>query len=258
MRAGTDFTNPASVTDAEGLLIFPAIDLMSGQAVRLRQGRAADRTVFPGPPQEWARRWEAAGGDWLHVVDLDAAFTGTAANLDAVKTIRDTIGIPLQLGGGLRTLPAIERVLDVGIHRVVIGTKAAESLDFVADAVRNFGGSSIAVGIDAIDGRVAVRGWTEASDRDALDLVREVSTLGIDAIIYTDVATDGMMAGPNLPALRAVLADSRVKVIASGGVSSAADLDALSALPGLHGAIVGRALFDGALDLPAWKRARGA
>lgn len=231
---------------------------MSGQAVRLRQGRAADRTVFPGPPEEWARRWEAAGGDWLHVVDLDAAFTGSVANLETVKAMRDAIGIPLELGGGLRSLESIERALNAGIERVVIGTRAAESLDFVADAVRNFGGASIAVGIDAKDGRVAIRGWTEESPVDALDLVRSVSTLGIGAIIYTDIATDGMMAGPNLPALEAVLAATEVPVIASGGVSCAGDLDALASHPSLHGAIIGRALFDGALDLAAWKRSRAA
>lgn len=240
------------------MLLFPAIDLMSGQAVRLRQGRAADRTVFPGPPEEWARRWEAAGGDWLHVVDLDAAFTGSVANLETVKAMRDAIGIPLELGGGLRSLESIERALNAGIERVVIGTRAAESLDFVADAVRNFGGASIAVGIDAKDGRVAIRGWTEESPVDALDLVRSVSTLGIGAIIYTDIATDGMMAGPNLPALEAVLAATEVPVIASGGVSCAGDLDALASHPSLHGAIIGRALFDGALDLAAWKRSRAA
>lgn len=240
------------------MLLFPAIDLMSGQAVRLRQGRSQERTIFPGTPADWARRWESEGGDWLHVVDLDAAFTGEAKNLAAVREIRDAIGIPIELGGGMRSLEAIDRALGTGVDRVVIGTRAAESLEFVADAVLNFGGDRIAVGIDARNGHVAVRGWTEESTRDALDLVRDVGQLGVGAIIYTDIATDGMMAGPNLPALEAVLAATEVPVIASGGVSGLADLDALSARPRLHGAIIGRALYDHAVDMAAWKHARAA
>lgn len=240
------------------MLLYPALDLMSGQAVRLRQGRAEERTVFPGSPADWAKRWADAGGDWLHVVDLDAAFSGQATNLESVRAMRAAIGIPIELGGGMRSLKAIEAALATGIQRAVIGTRAAESLDFVAEAVVRFGGERIAVGIDAKDGLVAVRGWTEASTRDALELVRDVSALGIGAIIYTDIATDGMMAGPNFAALDAVLAVATVDVIASGGVSRPEDLDALAARPKLHGAIIGRALYDGAVDLRAWRDARGA
>ena len=231
------------------MLLLPAIDLMAGDVVRLRQGRADEKTVFPGSPADWAARWEREGGDWLHVVDLDAAFGGVSVNLDAVRAMVRAVGIPIELGGGMRDEASIRAALDAGVNRVVIGTRAAESLDFVREMVTRLGRDRIVGGIDAKDGMVAVRGWTEASTRSALDLARDVSAAGVGAIIYTDIATDGMMSGPNFEALDAMLAAVDCPVIASGGVSRPEDLGELAARKKLHGAIIGRALYDEAIKL---------
>jgi len=225
--------------------LYPAIDLMNGQAVRLRQGRAADKTVYSDDPVAVAREWEARGGDWLHVVDLDAAFTGEQANLEVVRRMAEAVRIPVQLGGGIRDEAAIERALGAGISRVVIGTRAAAGDDFVARAVARFGGEKIAVGIDARDGMVAVKGWTETTGISALDLAGQAAKDGAAAIIYTDIATDGMLQGPNLDATAGMVQAVSAGVIASGGVSSATDLARLDEIKGLSGAIIGRALFDG-------------
>jgi phosphoribosylformimino-5-aminoimidazole carboxamide ribotide isomerase len=230
------------------MLLYPAIDLMNGQAVRLRQGRAEDKTVYSDDPAAVAREWAERGGDWLHVVDLDAAFSGEQSNLEIVKRIAGEIALPVQLGGGLRDEAAIERALAAGVARVVIGTRAAESPDFVARAVQRFGGDKIAVGIDARDGMVAVKGWTLTTGLSALDLARGAAEAGAAAIIYTDITTDGMLQGPNLAATAEVVRAVPVGVIASGGVSSAADLVKLEQIGGLAGAIIGRALFDGRIQ----------
>ncbi len=230
------------------MLLYPAIDLMNGQAVRLRQGRAEDKTVYSDDPAAVAREWAERGGDWLHVVDLDAAFSGEQANLEIVKRIAGEIALPVQLGGGLRDEAAIERALAAGVARVVIGTRAAESPDFIASAVERFGGDKIAVGIDARDGMVAVKGWTLTTGLSALDLARGAAEAGAAAIIYTDITTDGMLQGPNLAATAEVVRAVPIGVIASGGVSSAADLVKLEQIGGLAGAIIGRALFDGRIQ----------
>lgn len=230
------------------MLLYPAIDLMNGQAVRLRQGRAAEKTVYSDDPPAVAREWAGRGGDWLHVVDLDAAFTGVQANLETVRRMVAAIAIPVQLGGGLRDEQAIERALGAGVSRVVIGTRAAESLAFVARAVQRFGGDKIAVGIDARDGMVAVKGWTETTGVAAADLARQVAAAGVAAVIYTDIATDGMLQGPNIAATGEMVSSTPCPVIASGGVSSARDLALLDGIHGLSGAIIGRALFDGLIE----------
>lgn len=230
--------------------LYPAIDLMNGHAVRLRQGRAEDKTVYSNDPVAVAREWEARGGDWLHVVDLDAAFRGEQSNLDTVRRIAAAISIPVQLGGGIRDEAAIARALEAGVSRVVIGTRAAAGDDFVARAVEQFGGAKIAVGIDAKAGLVAVRGWTEATHIDAADLAKRVGEVGVGAIIYTDIATDGMLQGPNLKEVAEIISCTKAGVIASGGVSSAADLCALDRMEGLAGAIIGKALFDGRITGP--------
>ncbi len=227
------------------MLLYPAIDLMSGQAVRLQQGKAECKTIYSDDPPEVARQWESRGGDWLHVVDLDAAFSGVQSNLEVVQRITETIKIPLQLGGGMRSEAAIEQALLAGAARVVIGTRAAESLDFVADAVLRFGGEKLAVGIDARDGLVAVRGWTEATSLQAEDLAKQVAALGVAAVIYTDIATDGMLQGPNVLAMEKLVAGTDCAVIARGGVSSAEDLVRLEKIDNLSGTIIGKALFDG-------------
>lgn len=227
------------------MLLYPAIDLMNGQAVRLRQGRAGEKTVYSDDPAAVAREWASRGGDWLHVVDLDAAFSGLQSNLETVRRIVDGIAIPVQLGGGLRDEAAIERTLATGVARVVIGTRAAESPEFITRAVRRFGGDKIAVGIDARDGMVAVKGWTETTAVTAVDLARSVAADGVAAVIYTDIATDGMLQGPNFAALREMVRSTPCPVIASGGVSSASDLAELETIAGLQGVIIGKALFDG-------------
>lgn len=232
------------------MLLYPAIDLMSGQAVRLRQGRADAKTVYSDDPVGVARDWAQRGGDWLHVVDLDAAFSGTQSNLETVRAMAAAINIPLQLGGGLRDNAAIERALAAGVSRVVIGTRAAESMDFVSGAVARFGRDRIAVGIDARDGMVAVKGWTETTAIRALDLAALAAAAGVAAVIYTDIATDGMLQGPNLRAVAEAADTLSCGVIASGGVSSAQDLVHLERIPKLAGAIIGKALFDGLIKGP--------
>lgn len=227
------------------MLLYPAIDLMGGQVVRLKQGRASEKTVYSDDPAAVAREWEERGGDWLHIVDLDAAFGGKHANLDKVRAIAAAVSIPVQMGGGMRDEQAIREALEAGVSRVVIGTKAAEDPDFVRRAVEKFGGHRIAVGIDARDGRVAVKGWAETTAIEAGTLAKELAAAGIGALIYTDIATDGMLQGPNLTATAEMVRTASCPVIASGGVSSAADLAALAKIEGLAGAIVGKALFDG-------------
>jgi len=225
--------------------LYPAIDLMSGQAVRLRQGRAEEKTVYSDDPVAVAREWEARGGDWLHIVDLDAAFTGEQANLEMVGRMAGAVRIPVQMGGGIRDEDAIERALAAGVSRVVVGTRAAGGDDFIERAVSRFGGDRIAVGIDARDGMVAVKGWTETTGVSALDLGRRAAAAGVAAIIYTDIATDGMLQGPNLASTSEMVRCVSAGIIASGGVSSADDLVRLARIEGLAGAIIGRALFDG-------------
>lgn len=231
------------------MLFYPAIDLMGGEVVRLKQGKAEQKTVYSASPLAYARRWQEEGGDWLHMVDLDAAFTGTHRNLPLVSEISRILSIPVQLGGGMRDANAVKSALEAGVARVVIGTRAVESLQFVKDMVRDFGGHKIAVGIDAKDGKVSVKGWTETSSLDAMDLARQVEEVGVETIIYTDIATDGMMRGPNFLELDRMLANVHCNVIASGGVSSLADLQRLSQIPRLHGAIIGKALYDHAFRL---------
>ena len=231
------------------MLLFPAIDLMSGEVVRLRQGKADQKTVYSSDPAAFARQWEREGGDYLHIVDLDAAFTGEQRNLDAVRAITGAVSIPCELGGGIRDEAAIRRALDAGVDRVIIGTRAAESLDFVRDMAREFGSERIAVGIDAKHGLVAVKGWTEQSSMSALDLARRAEDAGAGTIIYTDIATDGMLTGPNFAETEAMLRALRCQLIASGGVSSVADVQRLAQMPGLYGCIIGKALYDHKLTL---------
>ena len=231
------------------MILLPAIDLMSGEVVRLRQGKADQKTVYSRDPAAFAQRWESEGGDFLHIVDLDAAFSGELRNLDAVQAITSAISIPCALGGGMRSEAAIRRAFDAGVSRVVIGTRAAESLDFVRDMAKEFGGARIAVGIDAKNGLVSVKGWTEESALTALDLARHAEDAGAGTIIYTDIATDGMMAGPNFAETEKMLGALGCQLIASGGVSSADDVAQLGQMPGLYGCIIGKALYDGAINL---------
>ncbi|MDR1191969.1 MAG: 1-(5-phosphoribosyl)-5-[(5-phosphoribosylamino)methylideneamino]imidazole-4-carboxamide isomerase [Verrucomicrobiales bacterium] len=231
------------------MIILPAIDLMDGQVVRLEQGRVERKTVYSDDPVAFARRWAGDGAEWLHLVDLDAAFSGEQRNLAVVRELCASVSVPCELGGGVRDLAALAATFEAGVRRAVIGSRACESLAFIAEAVREFGAERIAVGIDARDGRVATRGWVTVSEWDALDLARAVVDAGAGHIIYTDIGTDGMFTGPNLAAQRAMLAATRARLTASGGVSSLADIRALNDLGGLYGVIVGKALYDNKVEL---------
>ncbi len=231
--------------------LYPAIDLRGGRCVRLRQGRADQATVFSDDPAATARRWAAAGASWLHVVNLDGAFGETgAANQQALVAILGAVSIPVQMGGGLRDLASVEAALGLGVSRVVLGTVALTQPELVGEAVRRFGPERVAVGIDARDGLVAVHGWQQTSTVPALDLAGLLKGLGARHVIYTDIARDGMLSGPNLPALE-TMAATGLGVIASGGIACLEDLRELAAVPGVEGAIVGMALYTGAIDLSA-------
>ena len=231
------------------MILFPAIDLKNGEAVRLEQGDMARATVFNRNPAAQARAFEAAGFEWLHLVDLDGAFAGKPVNARAVAAIAKAIKIPIQLGGGIRNLETVEKWLATGISRVVIGTAAVRDPDFVKAAARQFPGK-IAVGIDARAGKVAISGWAEETQLEAAELARLFEDRGVAAIVYTDVERDGMMRGLNLDATLALAESVSIPVIASGGLASLDDVRALlqPRAQKLAGAIAGRALYDGRLD----------
>lgn len=231
------------------MILYPAIDLKDGQCVRLLRGDMEAATVFSEEPAAQARAFEAAGCEWLHLVDLNGAFAGEPVNAAAVTAILETVSVPAQLGGGIRDMVTVERWIEKGIARVILGTAAVENPDLVRDAARAFPGR-VAVGLDARKGKVATRGWAEETDIDATDLARRFEDAGVAAIIYTDIDRDGAMMGPNVAATAALARAVTIPVIASGGVSSLDDLAALreSGAP-LDGVISGRALYDGAIDL---------
>jgi phosphoribosylformimino-5-aminoimidazole carboxamide ribotide isomerase len=233
--------------------IYPAIDIKAGRCVRLTQGRADAQTVYAEDPAEVAADFKAKGAGWVHVVDLDGAFEGRPRNLPVVARIV-ALGLKVQLGGGMRTRESVDAAVGMGVTRVVVGTRAAESEDFVAELVRVHG-ARIAVGIDAKDGKVAVKGWVDTTKATALDLARRMAALGVQTLIHTDVGTDGMLTGPNLAAQEAMLAAVSAGVIASGGVGSEDDVRRLRSLseqrPNLDGVIVGKALYEGRVSLPA-------
>jgi len=231
------------------MLIFPAIDLMNGQVVRLRQGNPSEKTVYSDDPVSFAKRWADEGGDYLHIVDLDAALTGEQKNLVSIARITAAIGIPCQLGGGIRDAAAAQRAFDAGVARVIIGTRAVESLDFVSELAATFGSARIAVGIDARNGQVSIKGWTELSAMKASTLAVKAEAAGAGTIICTDIATDGMLSGPNFAEIEHLLSLVRCQVIASGGISTVEDVTRLAATPNLYGAIIGKALYDNRLRL---------
>ena len=222
---------------------------MGGQVVRLRQGKASEKTVYSDDPVAFAKRWADEGGDYLHIIDLDAAFTGEQLNLNWIARITSAIGIPCQLGGGIRDEAAAQRAFDAGIARVIIGTRAAESLDFVSKLAETFGGDRVAVGIDAKNGQVSVKGWTELSAMKAATLAVKAEAAGAGTLICTDIATDGMLTGPNFAEIEQILSLVRCQVIASGGVSTVDDVNRLATMPGLYGTIIGKALYDNKIQL---------
>lgn len=232
------------------MILYPAIDLKDGQCVRLLRGEMAAATVFNDDPAAQAAAFQAAGCEWVHLVDLNGAFAGAPVNAVAVEAILSRVSVPCQLGGGIRDMATIEGWLDRGLARVILGTVAVENPDLVRQAARAFPGR-VAVGIDARQGRVATKGWAEETDVMVTDLARQFEDAGVAAIIYTDIDRDGAMGGPNIAATEALARAVSIPVIASGGVSSMADLAALKATGVIAGAISGRALYDGAIDLKA-------
>ncbi len=245
------------------MLVIPAIDLKDGQCVRLRQGRMEDATVFGDDPVAVAGRWVAAGARRLHLVDLDGAFAGEPRNASVVTAIhRAWPELPLQIGGGIRRLETIEAYLEAGVSWVIVGTRALEDPAFVDEACQRFPGRVIA-GIDALNGKVATDGWAQVSDVEATDLARRLAESGVSAVVYTDIHRDGMMSGCNVEATARLARDSGLPVIASGGISSLEDVQAVRAASdaGIVGVISGRALYEGSLDLAAaqaWCDAQGA
>ena len=235
----------------EDFAVIPAIDLLEGECVRLSQGRYDQATTYDSDPGAVASRFAATGILRLHVVDLDGARDGRPVNVSAIAAIVRAAGsVPVQLGGGIRTLDSVDAALDLGIDRVILGTVALRDPDLVRQAAERFPGR-IAVGIDARDGRVAVEGWLETSDAHAVDVARSFEEAGVSALIYTDIARDGMLTGPNLESTAALAEGVTIPVIASGGVGSESDVLEAAALAsrGVSGVIVGRALYTGAVEL---------
>ena len=232
------------------MILFPAIDLKDGACVRLIKGDMNQATVFNTDPADQARTFQAQGFEYLHLVDLNGAFAGRPVNGPAVDAILQSANLPVQLGGGIRDLPTISMWLDKGIRRVIIGTAAIRDPDLVREACRKFPGR-IAVGLDARGGKVAAEGWAETTDLSVLDMARRFEDAGVAAIIYTDIDRDGVLEGLNIEATVALAKAISIPVIASGGLASIVDLEKLLAAncPGIEGAISGRALYDGRIDI---------
>ena len=230
--------------------VIPAIDIQKGKAVRLRQGRAEDATVFSDSPLDVARRFVAAGASWLHVVDLDGAFLGKPANADIICRITAAAGVPVQVGGGVRNYETASRYFAAGVSRVILGTSIVRDPEEVTRITRAYPGK-VAAGIDARDGRVAIRGWVEVTGVIAVDLARQIMEGGVSCFIYTDIARDGMLVGPNFDSIREFARGLSTPVVASGGVTTLSDLRRIKAMAseGVVGAIIGRALYDGSIDL---------
>ena len=227
--------------------IYPAIDIKDGKCVRLLRGSFDDVTVYGDNPAEMARKWESLGGEYIHVVDLDGALKGHGVNAEAIKEICKTVNVPVQTGGGIRSISDIEAKLECGISRVIIGTKAVSDADFVKEAVKRYG-DKIVIGIDAKDGMVAIEGWEKTSEYRAVEFAKKMEEIGVKTIIYTDIATDGTLMGPNVDAMREMVNNTNMDIIASGGIGNIEHIKAL--IPtGVEGVITGRALYTGNINL---------
>lgn len=229
--------------------IYPAIDIKDGKCVRLLRGSFDDVTVYGDDPAEMAKRWESEGGEYIHVVDLDGALKGHGVNAEAIRRICESVSVPVQTGGGIRTMEDIEAKLSCGISRVIIGTKAVSDPEFIKNAVAKYG-NKIAIGIDAKDGKVAIEGWEKTTEFGAVEFAKKMAELGVKTIIYTDIATDGTLAGPNVEAMKEMASHVDVDVIASGGIGNMDHIMSLSGT-GVEGVIVGRALYTGGVELAA-------
>lgn len=242
------------------MIIFPAIDIRGGKCVRLLKGDFNQETVFSDRPEIMAKKWEDEGGEYLHLVDLDGALAGKSQNLDTVEMILKTVDIPVELGGGIRTMENIETALDMGVSRVILGSVAVKNPQLVKDACKKYGSERIVVGIDAKDGIVAVDGWGVSGNVEAKELAKKMAQGGVKHIIYTDISRDGTLTGVNVQATAEIARYSGVKVVASGGVSSIEDIKLLKQYEkdGIEGVIVGKSIYTGSLSLlEALKIAKG-
>ena len=228
--------------------LYPAIDMKNGQCVRLRQGAFKDITIYSDAPEKVAAHWQEKGASFLHLVDLDGALAGYSVNEEVIRRIADTVSIPIEIGGGIRSGEAVERMLGLGVRRVIIGTKAVEHPEFLRDMVRTFGEEAIVAGVDAKDGMVAVEGWEKVSSHTARDLCLTMKEYGVRHIVYTDISRDGMLSGPNVEATRKLTEETGLDIIASGGVSCMEDLKCLHEA-GIRGAVIGKALYENRIDL---------
>lgn len=227
--------------------IYPAIDIKDGKCVRLLKGQFDKVTVYGDNPAQMAKKWEQEGGEFIHVVDLDGAKHGHGVNADIITEICSTVSVPVQTGGGIRTMADIEKKLSCGVNRVIIGTSAVRNAEFVKEAVEKYG-DKIVIGIDAKDGMVAVEGWEEVSEFGAVEFAKKMESLGVKTIIYTDIATDGTLAGPNVAAMREMVENTNMDIIASGGIGNIEHIKSL--LPtGVEGVIVGKALYTDSVKL---------
>lgn len=231
--------------------IYPAVDIKGGKCVRLIQGDFDKETVYLENPVEAAKMWQDQGAKWIHVVDLDGAKSGTPSNVDVIKNIRKALSANIQVGGGIRNMSTVENYLNLGVNRVIFGSSAITNLSLVKETIDRFGADKVAVGIDVRQNQVAIEGWTKSSGIAIEKVLGQLKDMGVKTIIYTDISRDGMMKGPNFTGIEKVLSFGDFSVIASGGISSMQDLKQLALYEnkGLEGAIIGKALYSGALDL---------
>lgn len=228
--------------------LYPAIDIKNGQCVRLRQGQFEDILVYSNSPVGVAKKWEDYGASYIHLVDLDGALVGHSVNDDVIRDIASTVKVPIQVGGGIRTIKDIEHKLNLGVSRVILGTKAVENPMFIKEIIQCFGADRIVIGIDAKNGMVAIQGWEKLSNYNAVSLALQMKEVGVKTIIYTDISKDGMLQGPNIEHTKEMVELTGLDIIASGGVSSMMDLEALNKI-GVEGAIIGKALYENKIDL---------
>ncbi|ARD47306.1 1-(5-phosphoribosyl)-5-[(5-phosphoribosylamino)methylideneamino]imidazole-4-carboxamide isomerase [Sporosarcina sp. P37] len=229
------------------MILFPAIDIRGGKCVRLIQGDYAQEIIYNDSPTDMAQEWQSQGAEYIHVVDLDGAKTGDSANKKAIEAIAKAVSIPVQVGGGIRSMEIVDSHIASGVARVIIGTAAIQNPEFLKEAVKKYG-DQIAVSIDARNGLVATDGWTETSDVKAVDLLQDLAKIGVKTVVYTDIMKDGMLQGPNFEELNIMNEASSIDIIASGGVSTEEDIEKLAA-DNLYGAIIGKALYEGKLSL---------
>lgn len=229
--------------------LYPAIDMKGGKCVRLTQGLFDQVKVYSDTPADMAKLWVNEGATFLHIVDLDGALAGRSVNEAAIRAIAESVQVPIQLGGGIRSAEAVQYMLDLGITRCIIGTRAVQQPEFIRDLVERFGAERIVVGVDAKEGLVAVEGWEKVSSLTAADLCQQMKEYGVKHIVYTDISRDGTLTGPNVAATKALTELTGMDIIASGGMSCMADLEALHA-SGIQGAIIGKALYEKKISLP--------